>query len=405
MIVAGVGLLTPLGNSAWETFSALLAGRRLTDRVVGLEPDTAPVPLAQGLGGVSVGRHTATDPTVELAERAAREAAAEAGVSLAEVPTWLGTSKGAVTALGETGMDEAGQPANPLPLRLAQAVALGPHGYLSLHLAQRTGVEVRRHTVAACASSLTALHQARLALLPGSGTPAGPDHALVVTAEAALLPIFIHSYQRLGVLAPLTLDGYRERPLHAERPGFVLAEAGAAVLLKRLPPGQAPRPGQIELLDTDIATEAHDLIRPSPTMDALGAIAQRLVAGRPIAALHPHAPGTPEHDPLELRVLGDVLRQRPHPFHEEPHPPAVYANKGALGHTLGSAGLVSLVLATLAARTRKLPPMPWLDRPLAHTPLPLTARPVLPPDSNGGHLVTAAGFAGHVAAALIQRSP
>ena len=292
--------------------------------------------------------------------------------------------------------------------RLIEAVTLGPHGYLEHHLRQRTGIDVRRHTVAACASSLTALHQARLALLHPKPQADHANTALVLTSEAALLPAFVASYRRLGVLAPMTLDGYQAKPLAKDRGGFVLAEVGAAVLLKRLAPGEAPRPGQIELVDTAIATEAGELIRPSTGMEALGHVAARIIAGRPIAALHPHATGTVDHDPRELAVLGDVLHQRPDPLHEEASSPAVYANKGALGHTLGSAGLVSLVLACLSARTGKLPPMPWLNEPaqvMRPTPLPVSATPVIAPAyRHAGHAVFAAGFGGHVAAALVQRS-
>ncbi|MEM9914467.1 MAG: beta-ketoacyl synthase N-terminal-like domain-containing protein [Planctomycetota bacterium] len=436
VVVAGVGLITPLGQSAWETFAALLQGKRLTDRVDRLEPDTDPVPLVQALGGVSIARHTPTDPTVELAERAVREACTEAGLALpgpgvgafpgagTGLPTWLGTSKSAVAAMSDLQGQRSPTGEKQLPTRLLEAVALGPHGYLSHHLAARTGVEVRRHTVAACASSLTALHQARMALLNQQSSIKNQKFALVVTAEAALLPAFIHSYRRLGVLAPLTLDGYRQAPLDESRQGFTLSEVGAAVLLQRLDPGEAPPNGttSIELVDTAVATEASDLIRPSSSMEALGVVAQQLLGDprkptqshRRIAALHPHAPGTADHDPTELRVLADVLNQRQHPFHEA-HAntiPAVYANKGALGHSLGSAGLVSFVLACLAARTGKLPPMPWLKTPMRNAPIPLTPTPKLNATSGrssggvsgGAHAIFAAGFGGHVAGALIQRS-
>lgn len=414
VVVAGVGLITPLGQSAWETFAALLKGRRITDRVDGLETHTEPVPLVQALGGVSIARHTATDPTVELAERAAREACTEAQLKLTGLPTWLGTSKGAVAAMSDLGCRMSDQGVKQLPARLLEAVTLGPHGYLTHHLAARTGLDIRRHTVAACASSLTALHQARMALLDPKSDIRHPKspYALVVTSEAALLPAFIHSYRRLGVLAPMNLDDYRQNPLDESRQGFVLSEVGAAVLLKRLDADETPPVSggkSIELVDTAIATEAADLIRPSSSMEALGVVAEHLFRGRRIAALHPHAPGTADHDPTELRVLADILRQRQHPFHEAPGStvPAVYANKGALGHSLGGAGLVSFVLACLAARTGKLPPMPWLNTPLRHAPLPLTATPTLDPTSGvtsgGGHGIFAAGFGGHVAGALIQR--
>jgi len=95
--------------------------------------------------------------------------------------------------------------------------------------------------------------------------------------------------------------------------------------------------------DPAIANEAHDLVRPAPVMEALSHIAQRLLADRHIDMLHPHATGTAHHDPAELSAVAPHLHNQPDG----------YACKGALGHGLGAAGLVSLVIACLCAKTRR----------------------------------------------------
>ena len=285
------------------------------------------------------------------------------------------------------------------------AVALGPHGYLSHHLQKRLGLGLVQHHVAACASSLTALHHARLSLLNDATASPSSDtryptsdtrqHALVITAEASLLPLFIHSYRRLGVLAPQTPDGYRERPLDNARNGFVLGEAGAAVLLKRVPIEDEPMPGETELIDTATAAEAYDIIRPSPTMPALHHIADQLFTDRTIDVIHPHAPGTAAHDPVELNVYTDTLKHT-----RQTTTPKIYACKGALGHSLGAAGLTALVLACLSAKARKHPPMPWLTAPI-DSPFPLTAEASsLTPSTT--HAIFASGFAGHTAGAVVR---
>lgn len=425
IILAGFGLITPLGNSAWETYRALLAGRTLADRTARYEPDLPAMDIAKGLGKVSVAGHSAIDPAVELAERAAREAAAMAGVSLAGLPTFFGTSKGAVARLSERmGCGLAMTQADALN------VALGPHGYLAHTLAQRTDLVPRTHRVAACASSLYALDAAGRALL-ASSLDGGGDTALVLTADAALTPAFISSYRRLGVLAELTLDGYRQRPLDQRREGFMLAEMGAAVLLRRLPVGQQPAAGAIELVDTACASEAQDMIRTRPTMPALEHVAGRLLPGRHIDVLHPHAPGTRVHDPAELSTLLQVLSSDPDRSPGTPGSPGspdalgvpgaqgapdVYAVKGAIGHGLGAAGLASLVVAALALTIGKRPPMPWLDQPIklsadlagpagASHVESLGTDPAKPVscDRSGTHAVFAAGFGGHTAGAVIRR--
>ena len=177
----------------------------------------------------------------------------------------------------------------------------------------------------------------------------------------------------------------------------MLSEAGAAVVLKRLPPGEVPQPGDVELCDTAIASEAYDMVRPSPRMEALRHVAKRLLANRRIDMIHPHAPGTREHDPTELGIYRDLLAGND-------TVPDLYAAKGALGHSLGAAGLCSLVLAWLSLTLGQRPPMPWLSQPID------AAGPQWQPTAGGQacsrtgvHAVFAAGFAGHTAGAVLQR--
>ena len=363
------------------------------------------VDLVRATGAVASCQHTATDPSVELAERAVREAAAMVGVDPAGFDAYLGASKGAVHALSAAA--ESRLPDRPVsalrpppPTDADLAVALGPHGYLSHHLQKRLHLNRVHHYVAACASSLTALHHARLHLRsnPTSSdtrypTPDTRDHVVVATSEASLLPLFIHSYKRLGLIT-MPPEIYDEKPMSNERKGFMLSECGAAVILKRVPDDVTPLPGETELLDTAVACEAYDLIRPSKTMPALRHVAEQLFTGRHIDMLHPHAPGTPDHDPAELSAYVDTLTHA-----GQTEPPDVYACKGALGHSLGAAGLTALVLACLCAKARQRPAMPWLTDPI-DTPLPLTAEATsLKPSTT--HAIFAAGFAGHTAGAVI----
>jgi 3-oxoacyl-[acyl-carrier-protein] synthase II len=434
ILIAGFGLITPLGGSAWQTFSALLKGRTLTERAGQLPADICVTDRVRATGAVISAQHSATDPAVDLTERAAREAAMMAGIQTTGLDCYVGASKGAVhalTAAFESRLPKANRSAlNPAPPTDADlAVALGPHGYLNHHLRQRLHLGTVRHHVAACASSLTALHHARQSLL--HGTPPTPsaqapaeaasaavapphtdptpssdtrystpdtqpnDYILVATAEASLLPLFIHSYRRLGVLAPQTPDGYSENPMDQSRQGFILSECGAAVLLKRVPIDAEPMPGETELLDTATAAEAYDIIRPSPTMPALRRVADQLFANRTIDVIHPHAPGTPDHDPAELNVYAQAIKHT-----GQSTLPDLYACKGAIGHGLGAAGLTSLVLACLCAKSRQRPPMPWLKNPI-ESPLPLTAQ-ASPLKPSSTHAIFAAGFAGHTAGAVIQ---
>lgn len=394
--LAGWGLITPLGDGAWPTFRALLAGRTLSDRVSQLPADTEPVDLARALGCVASAQHGRCDPAVELAERAVREAVTMAGLDAASLPLYLGTSKGAVATLSR----RLGR-GLPVDDDTAQCVALGPHAYLAHQLTRRLHTRPMTHHVAACSSGLVALDAARNALLRSPITDS--DHkpqpyALVASADAAITPAFVHSYRRLGVLGPMTVDTYTQRPLDERRQGFMLSELGVAVLLKRIEPGQPMPAGAIELADTATACEPYDIIRSPTDMATLARLWQRIASGRCFDLIHPHAPGTREHDPAEL----GVLLQTPSP--DGSPQPDLYAVKGAIGHGLGASGLASLVVSAMTLRTGRRPPMTWLTEPmklrggrrLETQPNPRTC------DRSGSQAVLAAGFGGHLAAAVLQ---
>ncbi|QQE12639.1 hypothetical protein JD969_04015 [Planctomycetota bacterium] len=417
IVIAGMGLVSPLGLSAWDSFRALLDGRTLPDRLAELPTNIAPVDLVQAVGSACVAQHSQYDPSLELAERAAREATTEANIPLKNMPTYVATSKGAVHALARAtashydglmlsnkkqypSADCIYSAAAPDPTLddYPLAVAMGPQQYLNYHLARRLHIQPISHTVAACASSLTAMHLARSELQHNSQSP---DHCMILTAEAALIPQLIYSYKRLGVLAKANVDSYCQRPLNQERGGFMLSEFGAAIVLKRLKPNELPTPGQIELTGTAISASAYDLIRSNPLMPELNHIATKLFKNRTIDVIHPHATGTPDHDPAELAALSAALQATQQDT--SAHIPA-YAIKGAVGHGLGAAGLVSLITAALSLRTGKLPPMPWIDNPLKldGSPIHITPQPQTI-SRTGSHAAFAAGFGGHTAGALITR--
>jgi 3-oxoacyl-[acyl-carrier-protein] synthase II len=408
--IAGIGMVSPLGLTAWENFAALLAGKRITDRLPKLPPDIVPVDLVKALGSVVFAQQSSTDPSVDLAERALREALAQANwaplndqSAIHDIPVYLGVSKGAMHALASAldrhaGMRGArwGSPGTLGPPPVADshlALALGPVGYVAHHLSRKLGFTDINTAVAACASSLTALHLARQRLLHDPSI----SRVLVVTSESALMHAFIYSYRRLGVLPPLTPDACALAPLDQTRSGFLPVEIAGAIALERV--GSGPRPASglksnITLLDTLAGCEAHDLIRPVPGMPALLRVAQRLIADRHIDTLHPHATGTLDHDPGELAVLAQACAN-------QTSLPDVYASKGALGHGLGAAGLVSLIIACMSGVAQTRPPMPWLTSPLPST-LPLTPRQTRPLGKTSTHAIFSAGFGGHVAGAIIQ---
>jgi len=378
-VIRGVGLATPLGVSAWSTAAALLAGRTTADRLARCAESGDPLDattLARATGGSAFAGLTLTDPAVELAERAAREALADAGAAGGDcVRTIVASSKGAVLSLLKPASTD----------RRKAAATLGPHGFLLAESRRRLSLGETTAVVAACATSIHAIEQAVREIR--AGTP----RVLVIAVESALHPLFVESYRRLGALAPIDpIGAHRCAPLDQSRRGFTLNECAAAIVLES--PGAAATSGWGRIAGVATGVQPYDLVRAAPEFTTLERLVRRVAGdGAPLALVQPHATGTPDNDEREMRALeralGDGRRGAP-----------AYAAKGAIGHALGAAGLVNIVLGCLFGRIGRLPPMPWLDRPIP-TSLSLSrdGRPI----ERGLHVCVASGFGGHVGAVAV----
>ncbi len=380
--ITGVGLLTPLGTSAWATMRALLDGRTITDRFAHLTEPLEPEQIVRGTGRIANSQLGGGDPTATLAVRAVHEAVGSAGLSTADLshmPIIVASSKGAIGALFH-------------PMTRVPAATLGPHEYLCSLIRSQTGAPSCRAVVAACASGLFALDLALRMIQRGEA-----QRVAVVGVEASLAPLLIASYRRLGVLPPTTAKAYRCLPLDTRRCGFTLTELAAAMILDSSRGEDHARGAAaitpMRVLGVRTADEAHHMVKSPLDTEVL----ERLSGWAcnefgPIDLLHPHATGTIENDGREMRVHAAGLGATAEAT-------GAYAVKGAIGHGLGAAGLASVVVAAMIARCGRIPPMPWLTNPIA-TPLRVSQ------SGSGGafrrHAIFASGFGGHAAAAVIE---
>ncbi len=384
VLITGVGLLTPVGHSAWATARALLDGRTTADRLAELEPDLDAVSIARATAGVSLAAHSAIDPAIDLAERAARQALADAAIDPdSPIDLFIGSSKGAVMSLVAPRREDD----------RSACLLEGPHGFLASRLRDRLPIACGSVAapVAACATSLVALERAYREVALGRC-----ERALVVAVESALHPIFIRSYARLGALAPTSPPWLHvARPLDSRRDGFTLCECAAAVVLEAGDQTGAMRCSWARLVGAAAATEPFDLVRSPDAFRALTRVVGRVTAGvDQVALVQPHAPGTPDNDDNELAAIAAALG-------ELARDATIYASKGAIGHGLGASGLVNVVLSCMFGRIGRTPPMPWLEEPVDSVlALDSRSRQIRP----GAHVCVSAGFGGHVAAvSLIPR--
>jgi 3-oxoacyl-(acyl-carrier-protein) synthase len=320
-VITGIGLVTPLGRSAPETWNALMSGRSIGDH--------ARVP------GFSE-----ADRVAEMALLAANEALGQAGWMEADrergdCGLFVGTSKGEIESWCEPNTLSLIHGLSGLEAGLARQLKFGPGPRLT--------------TSSACSSGLHALVRAALAIRAREA-----QRVLVVAAEASVQPIFISSFKRLGVLAP---EGHGCLPFDANRAGFIISEAAAAICLERAT--ETNRGRVMARVDRwAIGADATHLTSGDPYAKALRHLFGR-VGGAPFDLIHAHATGTSVNDPAELSAIETIAGESR---------PVLYSHKAALGHSLGAAGLISVVINCLChihgrvpANVRSTSPLPMKD--------------------------------------------
>ena len=370
VFITGIGLATPLGPSAVTTWAALCEGRAVKR--------PARVPLEEG--------ETPHSPRVNrIAHRVAVEAIENAQWTpeqTRQAALIVGTSKGPV--------DEwlAAATHHP-PARASVLLGLADTAF---HLARQLQVTGPRLTLcAACASGLAALSRAALMIRTGQ-----VERALVVACESSLHPLFLASFDRLGVLAP---GDYGCRPFDISRRGFVISEAAAAICLEAA--SSANRPGANDggrlwaIVERDmLAADATHLT----STDADGVVLRRALA-RLTDDFHPdlihaHGTGTISNDPIELAAIEQAMTSG--------LPPHLYSHKGALGHSLGAAGLVAVAINCLSHRHGVIPPNVGTRTPIALNKVALETGLVRRPIDRS--LAIAAGFGGAIAAVALRNA-
>lgn len=345
--ITGLGLCTPLGTDVEQTWTALLAGDSIYSHA-----------LAMGMDSSCRAR------AIQMALAVSQQALAPNDQSIALV---VGTSKGTI-------IDWLTPAATTLPLSLAS---------INTNLARQLNLPngPRLTLSAACASGLHALIRATMLIHSGI-----VQRALVVATEASVHPLFIGSFQRLGVLAP---EGTPCKPFDQQRDGFLISEAAAAVMLEAINPDQRSRAHAI--VDRfAIGSDATHLTGSDPQGRTLRRLIRSVVAEQDFDLVHAHATATTSHDPIELAAIED----------EVPGSPAIYSHKGALGHSLGASGLVSIVLNSIMHGRGVIPGN-------IHTTFPLPTRNATIPQQNHPRpirrsLAVAAGFGGAIAAVSLR---
>jgi polyketide synthase PksN len=205
----------------------------------------------------------------------------------------------------------------------------------------------------ACASSLTAVHLARKAILGGEC-----DMALAGGVNLSLHPSKYLLLDELKVLSP---DG-RERAFDEAANGLVPSEGAGVVVLKRLSRAVADGDTILGVLRGSCISHSGTgagLYVPNLRViedTAAQAIRESCVPVEQLGYIETHGTGTELGDPIELKALANALRRST----DAPQFCAI-GTKANLGHMEAASGVCSLIKVLLAMRHAKLAPCAGLE--------------------------------------------
>ncbi len=341
VVITGVGLAAPNGNSLAEFRASLLAGRsgvrRWEIRHVG--ETLAGVCDFDALRHQSKKEQRRGTRAGSIAVWCANEALADAGVDLdgrdrSRIGVYPGiTEHGNVETEGE--IHEVSRFAFDLRYwshhHNPRTVANNPAGEVTLNL----GLKGPAYCLggACAAGNLGLIHGAQMLRLGEI------DLAIAggVSESIRTFGIFA-SFAAEGALAKHADPARASRPFDVDRNGIVVAEGGCFFVLERLEDARA-RGARIhaELLGHCVNSDGTDFVLPDPAGQNAcirGAIASAGLEPAAIDLVSTHATSTPSGDAVEARVVREVFGDSKRTW--------VNNTKSFIGHAMGAAGALEL---------------------------------------------------------------
>jgi 3-oxoacyl-[acyl-carrier-protein] synthase II len=361
VVITGIGVMSPLGHTATESWDSLLNGRSGIGPITQFDASQFPCRIAGEVKDFQPRRYMDFKEARRIS-RASQLAIAAARMALADAnlpePVPNGERTGVLIGTGVGGFEVAD--ANMVVLREKGVSRVSPFamtGFLpnmpSHHVSLLAQAFGPISTVtAACATGTQAIGEGLEMIRRGvadlvlTGGVEGLIHEAAVAGFGAMRALTIN-YNDAPHLA--------SRPFDRDRDGFVLSEGAGVLILERLDLALARQaPIYAEVLGHASSSDAHHVAIPDP--DANGAVramkwalADAGVDPVEIDHINAHGTSTPLNDAAETMAIKRL-------FGEQAYSIPVSSNKSVLGHAMGGAGAIEAIFAALTIKEGIIPP-------------------------------------------------
>jgi len=360
VVLTGLGIVSPIGNSAAEAWANALAGTNGISRITRFDASRLASQIAGEVKGFDISPYMSPkearrmDLFIHYGMAAGLQAWRDCGLQLTpENAERIGVNYGSGIGglpLIESMHDELTKngPRRISPFFIPGSIINMIAGLLSIEIGAK-GPNLAM--VTACTTSTHCIGEAMKSIRYGEA-----DVMIAGGAEAVVTELSIGGFAAARALSTRNEDpATASRPWDKDRDGFVLGEGAGGVVLEEYE--HAKRRGAkiyAEILGYGVSADAHHMTAPPEDGDG-GYRAMRNAmkdAQRDVAEvdyINAHGTSTPLGDIAETIAVKRLLGDRAPKV-------AVNSTKSMTGHLLGAAGAVEAVFTALALRDQVSPP-------------------------------------------------
>jgi len=367
VVITGLGIVSPVGNTISEAWENILAGRSGIGPIEYFDVSDFSTRFGGLVKGFDVTEYIPAkearkmDPFIHYGIAAACQAFDDAGLEVTEANSeWMGVAIGAGIG-GITGIENGhsafvkGGPRRITPFFVPANIINMISGNFSVMKGMR-GPNFA--VVSACATANHNIGESARIIRTGDA-----EVMIAGGAEYPISPTGLGGFAAARALSRRNDDPQRaSRPWDKDRDGFVLSEGAGVVVLESLEHAQK-RGAEIyaELIGYGASADAYHMTQPPPEGSGAALCMRRALRSAGIDPsqvdyINAHGTSTPAGDLAETRAIKNA-------FGEAAYQIPVSSTKSMTGHLLGAAGGIEAIFSILAIRDQVAPPTINLDEP------------------------------------------
>ena len=358
VVVTGLGLISPVGNSVATAWDKLIAGRTGIATITKFDHSALSVHFAGEVKDFNVEEYVSTkearhmDTFIHYGIAAGTQAIRDSGITITDqnaerIGVMVGSGIGGLPMIEDTNSELLSRgPRRISPFFVPGSIINMISGHLSILL------NLKGPNVAAVTACTTGLHSIGLAARLIQYGDA--DVMLAGGAESTISPLGVGGFAAARALSTRNDDpATASRPWDKDRDGFVLGEGAGVMVLEEYEHARA-RGAKIyaELCGFGMSGDAYHMTAPNmdgPRRCMNNALRDAGLNADQIQYVNAHGTSTPLGDKNETEAIKAALGDHAKKI-------VVNSTKSMTGHLLGGAGGLESVFTVLALHHQKSPP-------------------------------------------------